>query len=206
MPVDRYDSGMDSTAAIEYDSVATTSRRRLPVWLLVVTVALLLGGIGGWVLRGWVDTRSPEAVLIGQASDFPPGSVTEVALDMGHFDPFGLESPAAEVPGGREFSPTWLFVVSDAEGGLMALSLRSSWMGCRVGVVTRAEAIEFGHEVPAGFDRGFLDPCHSGLFSLDGQHLAGPGHRGLIRFPIGYLPNGLVIVDLTRPELASASP
>lgn len=190
---------------IEYDPVASTARRqRFPGGLLVVMVAVLVGGIGGWILHGWIDARNPQAVVIGQASEFPPGSVTEVALDMGHFDPVGLESSEAEVPGGREYSKSLLFVVNDSEGGLVALSLRSPWMGCRVVVVTRAMAIEFGHEVPAGFDRGFLDPCHSGLFSLEGQHLAGPGHRGLLRFPVGYLPDGSVVVDLTRAQPAAS--
>jgi hypothetical protein len=46
----------------------------------------MMGGIGGWLIRGWVDTRSPEAAVIGQAFEFPPGLVT-VVLDEGHFDP-----------------------------------------------------------------------------------------------------------------------
>jgi hypothetical protein len=196
----------ESNAAIEYDPVAPTKRRRrLPLLLLVVAAALLLGGIGGWVLRGWVAALSPEAVVIGQASEFPPGSVIEVALDVGHFDPVGFESPEAEPSGGREFGSTRLFVVNDSEVGLSAVSLRSPWMGCRVGVVTRAMAIEFGHQVPTGFEKGFLDPCHGGLFSLDGQHLAGPGHRGLNSFPVGYLPDGSVVVDLTGLKLSAPS-
>ena len=193
----------ESTAAIEYDPVAPTARRGLPVGLWTVTVVLLFGGIGGWALRGWVDAPGPEAVVIGEASEFPPGSVTEEVLEVGHFDPFGLEGPLANLPTGRGFSTTWIFVVNDSEGGLMALSQRSPWMGCRVGVVTRAEAIDFGHEVPASFDQGFLDPCNGGLFSLERQHLAGPGYRGLGRFPVGHLPGGSVVVDLTGLQPAS---
>ncbi|MGH8926278.1 MAG: hypothetical protein ACRDWA_16870 [Acidimicrobiia bacterium] len=132
--------------------------------------------------------------------------MTEVVLNVGHFDPIGLESPVAEVPGGREVSETRLFTISQSEGTLVALSLRSPWLGCRVDMVTRAKALEFGHEVPAEFDRVFLDPCHGGLFSLDGHHLAGPGRRGLTRFPVGYLPDGSVVVDLTRLEPTSPSP
>jgi hypothetical protein len=140
--------------------------------------------------------------VIGQASEFPPGSVTEVVLDVGHFDPFGLEN-LDELPSGREFSETRLFVVGDSEGRLVALSQRSPWMGCRVGVVTRAKAIEFGYVLPAGVERSFLDGCHGSLFSLDGLHLAGPGLRGLNRFPVGYLPDGSVVVDLTGLELST---
>jgi hypothetical protein len=200
-----YDLGMaESTAAIEYDPVAPTAkRRRLIFGLLVVTVAVLLGGVGSWVLRGWLDARSPDAVVIGHASEFPPGSVTELVLDLGHFDPFGLEGPLAEFPAGRRFSETPLFVVSDSEGRLVALSQRSPWMGCRVVAVTRDAAIGFGHELPSGFDTGLVDPCHGGLFSLDGQHLAGQGHRNLGRFPVSYLPDGSVVVDLTGLQPAS---
>ena len=69
-----------------------------------------------------------------------------------------------------------------------------------------AQAIEFlGHAVPAGFERGFLDPCHGGLFSLDGQHLAGPGQRGLDRFPLRYLPDGTVAADLTELQATSGA-
>jgi Rieske Fe-S protein len=99
-----------------------------------------------------------------------------------------------------------LFVVNDSEVGLSAVSLRSPWMGCRIGVVTRAMAIEFGHEVPTGFEKGFLDPCHGGLFSLDGQHLAGPGHRSLITFHVKYLPDGTVVVDLTAVRVGGGTP
>lgn len=83
------------------------------------------------------------------------------------------------------------------------LDQRSPWLGCRIGVVTRLKALEFGHEPPAGFERGFLDPCHGGLFYLDGHHLEGPGHRGLISFSVGYLPDGSVVVDLTRIQQAA---
>jgi len=155
------------------------------------------------MLHGLVDGSDPEAVAIGSAADFPPGSVTEVVLDVGHFDPVGLESPAAERPGAREFTSTRLFVVNDSVGGLSAVSLMSPWMGCRVRLVTRTMATEFGHAVPAGFEKGFLDPCHGGLFSLDGRHLAGPGQRGLVTFPVKYLSGGTVIVDLTAVQIAS---
>jgi Rieske Fe-S protein len=61
---------------------------------------------------------------------------------------------------------------------------------------------DFGGTVPAGFSHGFRDPCHGGLFSLDGQHLDGPGERGLYRFPVAYLLDGSVVVDLTRMSVA----
>jgi hypothetical protein len=113
----------ESSAAIEYDSFAPTERRRrLPVVLLVVTAALMLGGIGGWVLRGWVDARSPEAVVIGQASEFPPGSGTEVVLDVGHFDPVDSKVPRPSHPAGGNLR---------RHGCLLSMTLRSGCRRCR---------------------------------------------------------------------------
>lgn len=191
-----------SDSSIEYDSVAPKPTRRPPFRLIALTVTVLLAGFGGWTLHGWFDRSQPGSVVIGNASDFRPGSVTEVVLDEGHFDPVGLESPAAENPGPRGFASTHLFVVSEPERGLSAVSLMSPWMGCQIGVVTRTMAIDFGHKVPIGFEKGFLDPCHGSLFSLDGQHLAGPGTRGLVSFPVKYLLDGTVIVDLTAAHIA----
>jgi Rieske Fe-S protein len=156
-------------------------------------------------LRGSIDQFRPTVVPLGLATEFPPGSVTERVLDIGYFDPVGVENASPEVPPGRAVLTTRLFVVNVPDAGLLALVERSPWLGCRVVEVTRAQAIEFGHRVPAGFERGFLDPCHGGLFSLDGQHLAGPGQRGLDRFPVRYLPDGTVAADLTELQTTSGA-
>jgi Rieske Fe-S protein len=179
-------------------------RRRLVIGLLIVAVAVTSGSLG-WLFRGSIDQFSPTAAPLGLATDFPPGSVTERVLDIGYFDPVGVENASPEVAPGRAVSTTRLFVVNDPGAGLLALVERSPWLGCRVVEVTRAQAIEFGHRVPAGFERGFLDPCHGGLFSLDGQHLAGPGQRGLDRFPLRYLPDGTVAADLTELQTTSGA-
>ena len=126
-------------------------------------------------------------------------------VDVGYFGPFGLEN-LDELAFGREFfgNPGSLWSVI-LEGRLVALSQRSQWIGCRVVMVTRAKAIQFGHELLAWFARDFFVLCHGSLWCLDGQYLAGPDHRGLNRFPVGYLPDGSVVVDLTRLELSAPS-
>jgi Rieske Fe-S protein len=172
--------------------------------VLIVAVAVASGSLG-WLFRGSIDQFSPTAAPLGLATEFPPGSVTERVLGIGYFDPVGVENASPEVPPGRAVPTTRLFVVNDPDAGLLALVERSPWLGCRVVEVTRAQAVEFGHRVPAGFDRGFLDPCHGGLFSLDGQHLAGPGQRGLDRFPLRYLPDGTVAADLTELQTTSGA-
>lgn len=187
----------------EPDVQDSHDRRRLVIGLLIVAVAVASGSLG-WFLHGSIDQSSTTAVPLGLATEFPPGSVTERVLDIGYFDPV-VENASAEVPPGRAVLTTRLFVVNDPDAGLLALVARSPWLGCRVVEVTRAQAIEFGHRVPAGFERGFLDPCHGGLFSLDGQHLAGPGQRGLDRFPVRYLPDGTVAADLTELQTTSGA-
>jgi hypothetical protein len=188
----------------EPDVEDSHDRRRLVIGLLIVAVAVASGSLG-WLLRGSNDQFSPTAAPLGLATEFPPGSVTARVLDIGYFDPVGVENASPEAPPGRAVPTTRLFVVNDPEIGLLALLERSPWLGCRVVEVTRAQAIEFGHRVPAVFEGGFLDPCHGGLFSLDGQHLAGPGQRGLDRFPLRYLPDGTVAADLTKLQTTSGA-
>lgn len=147
----------------------------------------------------------PTAVPVGHVFEFPPGSVNERVLNVGHYDPFGVEGPLEDPTASREYATTRLFVVHHPETGLVAVSQRSPWLGCRVVEVTTEAVRDFGQTPPAGFERGFLDPCHGGLFSLDGRHLAGPGERSLDQFPIRYLPDGTIVVDVTNLERTQTS-
>lgn len=164
-------------------------------------VALVLGGVAlGWWLRGSTGTAGPTAVPLGDASDFAVGTIVERNLDAGFYDPVGVEIPGPDEEGRPgPIAPARLFVVSHPEHGLLALAQRSPFRGCRMVVATAADARGYGHTPPGDFVLGFLDPCHGGLFALDGTHLAGPGSRSLDRFPVGYLPDGTVTVDLTAP-------
>jgi hypothetical protein len=74
----------------------------------------------------------PTAVPVGKAADFTTGSVTEVTLDTGHYDPFGVEGPGDDAASDANRATTRLFIVNDPEHGLLALSDRSPWLGCRV--------------------------------------------------------------------------
>lgn len=169
-----------------------------------LAILLMAAAAGfGWWLRGGGDTG---AVPVGDASDFALGAPVEVQVGAPYFDPVGLEGNGAESaqgPGERESA--LLFIVNHPDRGLLALSQRGPFLGCRVQVAAEADARQYGHEPPEGFVLGFIDVCHGGLCDLDGTHLAGPGSRNLDRFPVSYLPDGTVTVDLSRLQATTAS-
>lgn len=177
-------------------------RHRHIVTGVLIAAAMASGGLG-WALWASLNQVDPTAVPLGAAAAFPPGSVTERVLEVGYFDPVGVESPSSESPPLQEVRQTRLFVVSLPGAGLQALLQRSPFRGCRVTQITQADAAGIVGEVPPDFGGGFYDPCHGGLFSLDGRHLAGPGQRNLDTFPIQYRPDGTVVVDLTELHTAS---
>ena len=174
--------------------------RRLVVLGLVLAI-LAIGVTAGWLARDqWrID---PTLVPVGDVSEFSVGSVTERVLDVGYFDLLGFEGSTSTQLNTPGRTRTVLFVVHDPTAGILALSPRSPFRGCRVVEVTRSQAEEFGHDMSPAFQKGFIDPCHGGLFGYDGTHLAGPGERGLDRFPVRYLADGTVAVDLTNLQAA----
>lgn len=188
------------------EPVAASQRagRRRVIAVLAALVLVAAAGAAGWLLRGGVD-EDPTAVPVGHVSDFPSGSVKERVLDVGHYDSVGVEGPLEDATAGGEVASTRLFIVNHPESGFLAVLQRSPWLGCRVVEVTAGEASDFGGTLPAGFERGFRDPCHGGLFSLDGQRLAGPGERDLDQFPIRYLPDGTLVVDVTNLQSTQAA-
>jgi Rieske Fe-S protein len=169
-------------------------RRRWSRFVLAFVI-LAVGVFGGWVARDRLSV-DPTLVAVGNVSEFPVGSVTERSLDIGYFDllPFEGSTPPSSA---AARTSTGLFV-NDPDEGILALSQRSPFLGCRVHPATAAQAEELGYDFPPGFAGGFLDPCHGGIFGLNGAHLAGPGVRGLDRFPVRYLADGTVAIDLTR--------
>lgn len=171
-------------------------------WVAAVLVVALAAGAAGWLLRGWSEARDPvdlSAMPIGNVADFPAGSLSEVDLGVEFYDPYGVEAETelATGPGPR---PAALLVVNDPAQGVVAMYASSRWLGCRVRPIDRAEALQ-SHpgRVPAWFAAGLADPCHGGLYAATGERIDGPGERGLDRFPVGYEPDGTVVVDLTRP-------
>lgn len=138
----------------------------------------------------------PSAWPIGTVSDYPIGTPVEVVLDHAHVDPFPLDAEAAiGVP--RTLPETRVWVVNHGGTRPSVFSQRSPWLGCRLVTADATAARSYGHVVPSDFELGLLDPCHGGLYSLDGRHLAGPGTSGLRHFPVKVDPDGVLMVDLT---------
>lgn len=172
--------------------------RRVSLFLVVVAVALTAVAVGAW-RPGRERGPDPAALPLGDAGSFPSGSVTERVVVVEGIDASELGDTMAS---GEAAERIRLLIVNDPESGLVALSGLSPFRGCRVVEISAAEAGGFGHTRTRGLERGFLDPCHGGLFALDGTHLGGPGERGLVRFSVRRAPDGSLAVDLTRPRHA----
>ena len=153
--------------------------------VLAVVVAALRAG----------DHEPPVRYAIGPIDEFPFDVPVEVTIGVGHYDPYQPEGPGQSAPGVVE--ETLIFVVNRAGASPVALDRRSPWLGCRVQVATREEGAAFGHALPDGFEVGFADPCHGGVYAIDGTHVAGPGSRSLSRYPVYVDGSGTVMVDLT---------
>ncbi len=178
--------------------------RRSTLWLAgAVAVAVVAVAAVALIDRADVD---PAAVPLGPAADFPPQSVRSVEVTAALTDDAPLDGRSELVATVRAMERIPLFVVNQPPEPPLALLDRSPFLGCRVAQVTAEEAREYGHpDLDEGFRRGFLDPCHGSVYGLDGRLVAGPGERGLDRFPVTQQPDGTLTVDLTRFELGPAA-
>jgi Rieske Fe-S protein len=143
------------------------------------------------------DDHQPNAWPIGNIVEYPADTPVEVVIDHAYFDRFLPEAEATEVDLRGSISEARVWVVNRVGTEPVAFSQMSPWLGCRVVAVTAADAVSFPYAPPDDFEVGFLDPCHGGLFSIDGEHLAGPGTEGLRRFPVRIDADGTLLVDLT---------
>jgi cytochrome b6-f complex iron-sulfur subunit len=96
-------------------------------------------------------------------------------MEAGLAGSFALGSVTA-FPGGR------FFLVREADGGFLALSLRCTHLGC---AVTWEEQ-----------KKRFICPCHSSAFDLTGEVLNPPAARPLDYYPV-VIENGTVKVDIS---------
>lgn len=146
--------------------------------LLPVAVVTLVGAlVGGLFVLNARRTDSPP----------PPTDGASLTVDLGGVDRYPLGSATA-------IEAARLFVVNDPRQGLLALSWRSPYRGCRLAL---GEGFPTGGHVtdPPGPVATFYDPCHGSRFNLDGTALTGPSLRGMYRFDLA-VTNGQVIVDL----------
>jgi Rieske Fe-S protein len=139
----------------------------------------------------------PNAWPIGSIMEYPADTPVEVVIDHAYFDRFLPEAETTEVDRPRSVSEARVWVVNRGGAQPVVYSAMSPWLGCRVVAVTAADAAIFPYTPPDDFEVGFLDPCHGGLFSIDGEHLTGPGTEGLRRFPVRIDADGTLLIDLT---------
>jgi len=167
------------------------------VWIrrttaIAILLALIAVASAMWSLLD--DDQNAAAWRIGPVDDFPVGSPIPIAIDHGYFDLFEPEG-GGEAAGAVKETRVW--VVNRTGARPLVLLQRSPWKGCRVMLASPADASNYGHTPPQGFEVGFIDPCHGGLYALDGRHLEGPGTAHLSRFEVGIDGDGRLLIDLT---------
>ena len=143
--------------------------------------------------------HDPDAWPIGSMMEYPADSPVEVVIDHAYFDRFLPEATGAtDIERPRSVSEARVWVVIRGGTEPVIFSQMSPWLGCRVVAVTAVDAAIFPYPPPENFEVGFFDPCHGGLYSIDGAHLVGPGTAGLSRFPVRIDSDGTLLVDLTN--------
>ena len=193
------EGGFGQIDPLEKQGFMTDTRTAQPAfvtrfWAAAITILVLM--LLSTSLRGSDDP--PVAFALGTIDEFMGEEPTMHTISLGHYDariPEGAAQSADNVIGQVEYTVIWL--VARPGETPVAFSNTSPWLGCAVQPATADQAVAYGHEVPDGFMFGFLDPCHGGLWDPAGVHLAGPGTRGLGRFPVRLDANGMVLIDLT---------
>ncbi len=147
-------------------STRVVSRRGFikALWIALVSISLLelasvvIAFLTSGGRKSYAGER-PEMKILGKLEDFPNGSVTPFRSDR-------------------------LYLVRMDDGGLLALSLKCTHLGC---------AITWNE------DSGEFDcPCHASSFLLNGEVSRPPAPRPLDYFPL-IIESGLVKADLKNP-------
>lgn len=182
--------------------MATTVRR-----LALGAAATVLIAIAALVAVDAIRPSAGPTAVVGDISDFPPGSVTAVPFSVSiNADLAGNATGVtlAPVDAERRMSRTdrsLVFVVHQPGDRLLALWARDPHKGCAVSAIP---LMDRPIEMPLEPGAVFVNPCHGEQYALDGSWLRGPAERGLDRFGITTLPDGDVVIDATRYELGPA--
>ncbi len=136
-------------------------RRKALTWLVhggSATVALAVGvpTLIFAVAPGRTPSDVPRWAIIGPMSEFPVGTITAASLQ-----------PAGKTQSDQPLLPG-VYVWRVDEQDVIVFSRSCTDLGC-----------------PITFDRGsecFFCPCHGGIFSKQGDPMAGPPDRPLYRY------------------------
>jgi cytochrome b6-f complex iron-sulfur subunit len=124
---------------------------------LIESVAVLIAFIASGTRKKGVADKAEYKVL-GRIEDFSPGSVTAFRIDR-------------------------LYLICNDDGGMMAVSLQCTHLGCAVSWNEDKEEFEC--------------PCHASSFNKMGEVISPPAPRALDVYPLK-VEAGMVKVDLNN--------
>ena len=148
------------------------------------TVSILLGlaasvliaaPVVGFLLAPFVRPHPRFWRRVGALEDFKVGETVQVEF---------LQSDRLAWDGFLAKTSAWLR--RESEGYLIAFSINCTHLGCPVRWEKSAEL--------------FMCPCHGGVYSEDGNVVAGPPPRALVRYPVR-VTNGYVEIQTTPVPL-----
>jgi len=156
---------MEERHNIHKDESKAVSRRGFikTLWIALISISLLeiAGTIIAFLTSGGRKSSTynqPALKVLGRLDDIPNGSVTAFRIDK-------------------------LYLVRMADGGLLALSLQCTHLGC---------AISWNK------DSGQFDcPCHASSFSMGGEVISPPAPRALDTYPLT-IEGGQIKVDMSK--------
>ncbi len=117
-------------------------------------------------------------VLNGLVGKDKPATKTEDLFIAGNISSFQTEQV-------YPFSSGFFYLSVFEDGGLLAISIKCTHLGCMVQVNNKTN--------------GFDCPCHASKFNKYGEVLSAPATRALDILPITIL-NGNVLVDINNPQ------
>lgn len=163
----------------EQSTRGATRRRRL----LLAGALLLVAAIFAVATLAFLWPRESRSFDLGSLEQFAPGTVTTYNLRNG--------VPTLS-PDGRVITNEAFHIVRLEDGDVRALSSKDPHLGCAV-----PWQPDFTFDGRQGW---FRNPCHGETYDIAGNHVFGPGPRGLDRFGVE-IESGRVIVDLDELTL-----
>jgi hypothetical protein len=87
-----------------------------------------------------------------------------------------------------------VFVLRTSDGAITAFSRRAPKEGCLLVLASKVDVL------PASGRVFFHDPCHGESFDRDGNHVGGPGLRGMYRYDVTVAADRILVdTSLARP-------
>ena len=170
---------MRTTDAGRAESPVSQMRRDLlaglGILLSAAASALVAAPVIGFLVAPFLRPEPRVWRVVGPLDDFKVGQTVQVVFEQSNplpWDGFLAKSSA------------WLR--RESEGYLIAFSINCTHLGCPVRWLPKADL--------------FMCPCHGGVYSQDGNVVAGPPPRALVRYPVR-VNNGYVEIQATPVPL-----